>query len=324
MKNKKKFLIWSEYLFAVGLFIILLTQIGIDDINVLLNRIRYLWYIPCVITVILFYWFKAQKTSLLFEQPYPIKLIFSIVTLQNIGNLMIPARGGEFLYVIYLKQKFNIRLSEGIGQVIYNRFTDIVCLPLFYLTIILTASNYPRALISTAYIISGIYIVFVFVVLLVLYEWRFIYKILFDRIRILQMIKNKYKDNIEKISMYIFDFEIYAKSKNLKKIILISTMSWICLFVYMYTVFQMLQIPASLSMVTFLTLLMSFVYLIPVNVLGGLGIVDVTWVGLLILCGIGRNDAIQSAIALRMVSYLNSLLLVCISFIILRWTENNV
>ena len=131
-------------------------------------------------------------------------------------------------------------------------------------------------------------------------------------------------DNIEKISMYIFDFEIYAKSKNLKKIILISTMSWICLFVYMYTVFQMLQIPASLSMVTFLTLLMSFVYLIPVNVLGGLGIVDVTWVGLLILCGIGRNDAIQSAIALRMVSYLNSLLLVCISFIILRWTENNV
>ncbi len=143
MKNWK---FWLGILISAVFLWLALRGLGFEDLGGALRDANYWWLIPGVIAYFLGVWGRAWRWHYLLR---PVKAIstrtmFPIVAIGYMGNNIYPARAGEVLRAIVLRNRENVPISASLATIIVERIFDgVVMLAFVFL-------NLPRLATLTA------------------------------------------------------------------------------------------------------------------------------------------------------------------------------
>lgn len=136
---------WKISGFLVGLFLIFLVvrEIGWDLVLESFSRFSWIWIIPSLGIYLLSWFFRVLLLESLvnfYKARISKKLIFLTTISGYALNVVVPAKGGDFLRVVYFR-KF-ISLSKSLVVVIQSRILDLLGLVVVFVPFLLLAPGF--------------------------------------------------------------------------------------------------------------------------------------------------------------------------------------
>jgi hypothetical protein len=129
----KRWQIWLGILISAILLYVSLNGLQLSLVWKALQGAQYLWLIPGVAIYFIGVWVRSWRWHYLLRplKNIPTKTMFPIVTIGYMGNNIYPARAGEVLRAVILKQREGIPVSASLATVFVERIFDGVIMLAF-------------------------------------------------------------------------------------------------------------------------------------------------------------------------------------------------
>lgn len=129
----KRWQLWLGILISAVLLYLALRGLQLDQVWVSLKNARYIWLLPGIAVYFLGVWVRSWRWHYLLKplKKIPTRVMFPIVTIGYMGNNIYPARAGEVLRAVILKQRENVPISASLATVIVERIFDGVVMLAF-------------------------------------------------------------------------------------------------------------------------------------------------------------------------------------------------
>ena len=129
----KRWQIWLGILISAILLYVSLNGLQLNLVWKALQGAQYLWLIPGVAIYFIGVWVRSWRWHYLLRplKNIPTKTMFPIVTIGYMGNNIYPARAGEVLRAVILKQREGIPVSASLATVFVERIFDGVIMLAF-------------------------------------------------------------------------------------------------------------------------------------------------------------------------------------------------
>ncbi|MRS03681.1 flippase-like domain-containing protein [bacterium] len=129
----KRWQIWLGILISAILLYVSLNGLQLNLVWKALQGAQYLWLIPGVAIYFIGVWVRSWRWHYLLRplKKIPTKTMFPIVTIGYMGNNIYPARAGEVLRAVILKQREGIPVSASLATVFVERIFDGVIMLAF-------------------------------------------------------------------------------------------------------------------------------------------------------------------------------------------------
>jgi uncharacterized protein (TIRG00374 family) len=122
----KRWQFWLGVAISAVFLYFSLRGLHLQDLKVVLERANYWWLIPGVAVYFLAVWARAWRWHYLLRpvKSIPTRTMFPIVCIGYMGNNIYPARAGEVLRAVVLKQDEGVAISASLATVIVERVFD--------------------------------------------------------------------------------------------------------------------------------------------------------------------------------------------------------
>ena len=270
-KPKNKF-IWTliKILIAVVLLFVVISKTSIANIVETFKNLDSAWFIIYCGTFYLSLWVMARRYWILIGGNIPFRGTSKIIIMQVlIGNLIATSLGAVY-FVTEFRQKYNVKVSRGLTSLVFARICDFILLLVCTCLsgwVLWEDVGYWHKIIKYAYILSAIIVV-------IIIASKPLY-------RVVNSFTEKYSLNLPKNIRLIFE-NIFDVTRSIRQsrgdflwtIFIQSIIIMILMFIYTYASLRMFSISISPWYVLLVMALQQMVNLVPVQVIGGLGIID--------------------------------------------------
>lgn len=126
MAAMKRWQFWLGLLISVVFLYFALRGLHLADVWEQMKRANYWWLIPGIFVYFLAVWARAWRWHYLIRpiKSVPTSTMFPIVCIGYLGNNIYPARAGEVLRAVILKQKEQVAVSASLATIVIERIFD--------------------------------------------------------------------------------------------------------------------------------------------------------------------------------------------------------
>lgn len=202
------------------------------------------------------------------------------------SNCILPARLGEIYRCYLIKKNYNFPGSKVLGGIFVERIIDIKLLVIIF--------AFLAYMFFKDYFVI-IYYAIAFVVFVMIVAWVLVYY----RAYIISKLPKIFKDKFHNFQR---GMRTCVRKENIVLIIVMSVFRWFMTIVPIYFVFLALGINLSWVIITFMVIASNIVAIIPLTP-AGMGVSELTIIGILIMAGITQELSIATSFVVRFVNY---------------------
>src|SRR5215831_581463 len=307
-------LIWQilKLVTAFALISAVVSEVNLESMTVLWQRVSLPWFLLSILAFYAVLWSMARRYWVLIGNTITFHELLRIVLYQNImGNLIATAAGAAW-YVVILRNKHNIQLTNGFLSLLLARFGDLLTLlvSLSFATVVVWQQ------IPTLHVVVTIVIFFLVAVallfLLMLVTRRQLVEIAG---RILDKLHLHKKAVVPRIVAELIAFsnqEIDQSTLSIGPLTGYSVLIFGTMLLFAYSSLQIFGVRIDIWSVIFVVSLTQIMTLVPIQVFGGLGLYDFTYLYLYGLFGIDGPQFAAVIVGLRICFYLTNLILLAL------------
>ncbi len=134
----KRWQLWLGILISAVLLFLALRGLKLAEVWESLKSARYIWLLPGIAVYFIGVWVRSWRWHYMLRplKKIPTRSMFPIVTIGYMGNNIYPARAGEVLRAVILKQREDVPVSASLATVIVERvFDGVVMLAFVFLNL---------------------------------------------------------------------------------------------------------------------------------------------------------------------------------------------
>jgi uncharacterized membrane protein YbhN (UPF0104 family) len=309
-----KHLIWQilKLVTAFALIAVVVSEVNLESMVVLWQRISLPWFLLSILAFYAVLWSMARRYWLLIGRRITFHELLHIVLYQNImGNLFATAAGAAW-YVGILRNKHDIQLTNGLLSLLLARFGDLLTLlvSLSFATLVVWQQ------IPTLHVVVTVVIFFLMAVALLSLLMLVLRRQLVEIAgRILDKFHLHKKAVVRRIFAGLTAFsnqEIDQSWLSIGPLTGYSVLTLGTMLLFAYSSLQIFGVRIDIWPVIFVVSLTQIMTLVPIQVFGGLGLYDFTYLYLYGLFGIDRSEFAPVIVALRLCFYLTNLVLLAL------------
>ena len=251
------------------------------------------------------FYFRARRFRILLPPDKQIDDLFPIVLIHYTALNIIPARLGELSYIYLLKKVNAISPGSSLSSLFMARVFDQIAISvLFFLSSFF--APFPTQRLKIVYMgIGGILMMAIALLIVILIyqesslRWlqRLLIKFNLQRYHIIQRV-------IKETEQAANTFTYLHSKKTLLRISGYSFLIWLSIFSVNYLLLTAFGVQLSFVTILLVSTLIIFLGMFPLQLLGGVGIRETTWVFLVGSLGISKNTAIVSGFGAHIVTTL--------------------
>ncbi len=279
---------------------LLLQQIRAKDIIESFQMIPLGMLITALVLYCTTYLFRALRFRLLLEKAINLGRLVNIVAVQNLIGNLVPLRVGE-LSLVYLNKKAGVRGTKSLAVLIIARVFDLAVLSGFLMLslLFLEGAFIPKGLVFGL----GAITLGAFIALLAMLFLKEKFLLLTEKIfSIMHLQRSAF---FQKVKDHIIDtihgFEVIRGKREAGATFLLTLAAWVPSFLLFFLLVQALGLRLGFWQVVFFNVFQIFLPMIPVYGIGGFGTTEGYLTVMLILFGIGKDQAILSSFVLHII-----------------------
>jgi uncharacterized protein (TIRG00374 family) len=134
----KRWQLWVGILISALLLYFALRGLKLSEVWESIKTARYIWLLPGIAIYFMGVWVRSWRWHYMLRplKKIPTRTMFPIVTIGYMGNNIYPARAGEVLRAVILKQREDVPVSASLATVIVERvFDGVVMLAFVFLNL---------------------------------------------------------------------------------------------------------------------------------------------------------------------------------------------
>jgi uncharacterized protein (TIRG00374 family) len=134
----KRWQLWVGIIISAVLLYLALRGLKLAEVWESIKTARYIWLLPGIAIYFMGVWVRSWRWHYMLRplKKIPTRTMFPIVTIGYMGNNIYPARAGEVLRAVILKQRENVPVSASLATVIVERIFDgVVMLSFVFLNL---------------------------------------------------------------------------------------------------------------------------------------------------------------------------------------------
>lgn len=134
----KRWQLWLGILISAVLLYLALRGLKLAEVWESIKTARYIWLLPGIAVYFMGVWVRSWRWHYMLRplKKIPTRTMFPIVTIGYMGNNIYPARAGEILRAVILKQREDVPVSASLATVIVERvFDGVVMLAFVFLNL---------------------------------------------------------------------------------------------------------------------------------------------------------------------------------------------
>jgi uncharacterized protein (TIRG00374 family) len=294
---------------ALGLIAAVVSEVNFESMVVLWQHISLPWFLLSILAFYTVLWSMARRYWVVIGTRITFHELLHIVLYQNImGNLIATAAGAAW-YVGILRNKHNIQVTNSLLSLLVARFGDLLTLlvSLSLATVVLWQQ------IPTLHVVVMI-VIFLLTIVVLLSLLMLVVRRQLVKIggRILDKFHLCKKAIIHRIFAALTAFsnqEIDQSRLSIGPMIGYSVLTLGTMLLFAYSSLQIFGVRIDIWPVIFVVSLTQIMTLVPIQVFGGLGLYDFTYLYLYGLFGMDRSEFAPVIVALRLCFYLTNLAL---------------
>jgi uncharacterized protein (TIRG00374 family) len=295
---------------ALSLFAIVLSKTSWDEIINLWDVTSRAW----LIVAILLFYFQIYILTIRYKYILSNKIAFrdllNVVALLAVITNMISPSVAAASFITILRKKFKINISSSIGSMVLARFSDWIIILLALIVSSLVLHEHLKGIEFLIGALSvGLAILIIIFLFLFIYRIKFIHHLgsLFNFLKLdhLSLVQNSLKrlnvlaeNKIENSSLYF------------RNVILSTLIIFFISYLFLFSSYRALSLPVGFWLVLFMLSIYYLLNTIPIQVFGGIGIVELSGVYLFGLFGYNENEIAAVMIGLRILIILANVVLV--------------
>ena len=295
---KAKFRYIFSVLLTALLVYLLLSNMRASDIKDTLRNTEITFILYGFLTYILMNFFRVLRFRIILGSGLSMRELFSVVTIHNMYNNLVPARLGEISF-FYLLKKRKRPVEDAISALFIARVSDFVVIYLFFFVSFLLCDR--RGQIST-HILNTVVILFAFAlvvcVCLLLFQTRisgglrrFFSSFRLDRFRMLDVMT-------EKLSLAVNNVRKF-ESARLFPVLLYSILIWASSFLVYFVLMTGMGIHLNFWNITLGSSITVLITTLPIGGIGGFGTVEGAWTMGYMLAGLSMTEAILTGFSIH-------------------------
>lgn len=252
------------------------------------------------------FYFRAQRFRILLPPGTPIDHLFPIVLIHYTALNIIPARLGELSYIYLLKKVNAVSPGCSLSSLLLARVFDQIAISvLFFLSSLVTP--FPTQRLKVLYMsigamlmmtIAGLLGILVYQESSVYWLQRLCVKFNLQRYPIIQRVLKEFEQATN-------TFAHLHDKRTLLSISGYSFLIWLSIFSVNYLLLTAFGVPLSFASILLVSTLIIFLGMLPLQLVGGVGIRETTWVLLVSSLGVSQNTAIVSGFGTHIVTTLS-------------------
>jgi uncharacterized membrane protein YbhN (UPF0104 family) len=309
-----KHLIWQilKLVTAFALIAVVVSEVNLESMVVLWQRISLPWFLLSILAFYAVLWSMARRYWVLVGTRITFQELLHIVLYQNVmGNLITTAAGAAW-YVGILRNKHNIQLTNGLLSLLLARFGDLLTLlvSLSFATLVVWQQIPALHVVVTVVIFLLMAVALLSLLMLVLRR---------QLVEIAGRILDKFHLHKKAVVRRIFagltafsNQEIDQSRLSIGPLTGYSVLTLGTMLLFAYSSLQIFGVRIDIWPVIFVVSLTQVMTLVPIQVFGGLGLYDFTYLYLYGLFGIDRSEFAPVIVALRLCFYLTNLILLAL------------
>jgi uncharacterized protein (TIRG00374 family) len=316
----KKILI--SIILTIVLLYVLLSKITYSDINKLFSIISP-WWLLMVWGVYFIYLqlIRLRFSVLMHSKKIGLWSMFSIVTIHNLCNRLLPLKTGEASYVYLLKRQHALPAAEGTATLVIARIFDYVTVSLFFvLSSLLLLKSTPPYVAKVTLVISVLLLLSIIILFSItavgLRMIAFLEKIFawtkLDRFSVTSVV-------IKKSHEVIDSFRIISSIQTYLYAFLISSLSWGCMFFMYYLLLRGMNLNTHILKVVVGSTFCVFTNILPLHGVAGLGTYETGWTLGFLMVGFSKAVSISSAFIVHLFFLITGITYGLIGFMIYWW-----
>ena len=300
----------SAVVITVVLVALLLSQISIGDVAKTLTSINPIYIIIGFTLYLSSYFFRALRFHILLNNKVSIKDLFSIVCVHNMANNILPARTGEISYVYLSKKLHNVPTGEGIATLMMARFFDFITISLIFFVSAIFIQDLPDIVSKIIWVIAGL-LAFVLLLFLALVFFGEIFVDIIRRVAnginalrfsSVQYLLRKGDENAQ-------SFKFMKSKKLFGCVFVISIAVWCSHYSMLYILAKGMSISLAFWYMIVAITFVFFITILPIQTIGGFGIMEGGWALGFIVMGLSKEIAISSGFGFHAILYVYFLIL---------------
>lgn len=298
--------VWNtaKLFLAVILIIVVISKTNFDQIKLLKDDVAWGWLFLHFLSFILMTLLKASQYHLLFGSRTKYKNVFRIVVWQNAISNFIASGAGIASFMAMLKAEQNVKLTHSGVIFLITKFGDLLAICLYLsLSTGLVWSQIQSLRWLSILLIGGLLLGLGTFLIVVIRRERFV-NFVIDALTFLKL------DRISLVARAIELLHSLAQ-ENKKTVFALLRTSMLVSLVYLsvtmlsaYTGIRMFDVKLGVWPVIFVAALMQLVSFVPIQVLGGLGVTELSAVYFYSFFGLDQGQMSAVMLGFRAVFYL--------------------
>lgn len=283
---------------TIVLLYILLSTITWGDISKLFNTVSAGWIFAlwCVYFIYL-QLIRLRFSVLTHSKKIGVWDLFSIVSIHNFYNRLLPLKTGEISYVYMLKRQHGLPAAEGTATLIIARIFDYVTVSfLFVISSLLLINKTPPYVTTVTIIISILLLVsvaFLFSIAAIGLRMVGLLEKIFARVglsrfSVTSLFLNKTRELVD-------SFQTISQVNTYRDTFLLSSLIWGCMFFMLYWLLKGMGLHVGVLEVVIGSTFCIFTNILPLHGIAGLGTYETGWTIGYLMVGVSKEAAISSA-----------------------------
>jgi len=300
-----KDVIWQilKLVTAFGLIGAIISQVHLESIAALWQRSSVAWFLLSILAFYAVLWSTARRYWILIGTKISFHDLLLVVLYQNIMGNLITSAAGSAWYVGVLRDKHNVQITNGLQSLLLARFGDllVVLVSLSFATLAVWRQ------IPTLHVVVTVAI-FLLVAVALIFLLSFIFRRRLVGIvgRIVDKFHLHQKAYVRRIFAGFIEFSNEEIESRLRigafvgySVLILATM-----LVFAYSSLQIFGVHIEIWPIIFVVTLTQVISFVPVQVFGGLGLYDFTYLYLYGLFVVEHFEFATVVVGLRICFYL--------------------
>jgi uncharacterized membrane protein YbhN (UPF0104 family) len=309
--------IWN--LIKIGLAIVLIgfmgSQLSVAQFVRLWQSVSGFWLVLSTLIYYVVIWSMARRYWISIGRQIPSRQVLELTILQTVIGNLFASSAAAVSYVAILRSKHHVTMQRSVGSLVLARLGDVIAL-LLSLSIASWVlwdklSEFRNVILDSVAVLTTIVFLvafmFAFRVNIVTYAERWIICMRLGHLHIVELVYEKLKalgkSEVADVPVLMRHFVVY------------SILTWISMFAFAYCLLRTFAIAIDPWQVVIVVTLTQLTTLIPIQVFGGLGVIEVTSLYIYGYFGLSQTIMAPVLVSSRLLLYiLNGLLLAYIPF----------
>ncbi|PIE31529.1 hypothetical protein CSA56_18020 [candidate division KSB3 bacterium] len=290
---------------GLGIFLViwLLSQLDLADTFAIIRDIPLSFLGLGAVCYVVSFAIRTLRFRMLLAPDQQRSHLFPIVLVHYTALTIIPARLGELSYVYLLKKFNNVPTGHSLSSLLLARVFDHIAISTLFLCASFFIDLQTQWLKTTSIFVGiGLVVSVLLLIALLTYKeicvaWlrRVLETLRFDRYSLIRRVMHELDNIVSALQ------GIHLK-QHLGSIFGLSLMIWLCIFGVNYALLQSFDVTLTYIEVAFASTFMILLGLIPLQLLGGVGVRQTAWTFIALALGVSKNNAIVSAFGTHIAS----------------------